>query len=115
MKQPEHCKYTPFEDYLWAVPDDLETLTLSFAEIEAILNSPLPKSARERLTWWNNEAGAGLSHKNAWLNAGWNVEAADLTGPGALCALSASIFTPSRGRWLAGEDRRAPWTPRPTK
>ena len=80
IKQPAHCKYTSFETYLCGIPANQTALMLSFIQIEQVMNSSLPKSAYERLTWWNNEVHAGLSHKNAWLNAGWNVEIADLAG-----------------------------------
>jgi hypothetical protein len=80
ISQPAHCKYTPFEVYLREIPVNQNTLTLSFEQIERAMNNPLPKSAYERLTWWSNEIHTGLSHKNAWLNAGWNVESVDLAG-----------------------------------
>lgn len=80
MRQPAHCKYTPLEVYLREIPVNQNMLTLSFEQIEHAMNSPLPKSAYVRLTWWNNEIHSELSHKNAWLNAGWNVESVNLDG-----------------------------------
>lgn len=80
MKQPGQNKYTSLENYLWTIPNEQEELSLSFAEIEEILNGPLPKLAYERLAWWDNNIGAGVSHKNAWLGAGWKVAEADLVG-----------------------------------
>jgi hypothetical protein len=80
MRQPAHCKYTPFEVYLREIPVHQNTLTLSFEQVERAMNNPLPKSAYGRLTWWSNEIHTGLSHKNAWLNTGWNVESVDLAG-----------------------------------
>lgn len=78
MKQSEYDKYTLLKDYLWAISHEQEELILSFAEIEKILGDPLPKTAYERPTWWSNKIGAGVSHRNAWLQAGWKVAEADL-------------------------------------
>ena len=80
MKSPTaECKYTPLEARLRNFPKGQDNLTLSFEQIEQAMNSPLPKSAYVRLTWWNNEAHTGLSHKNAWLNAGLKVMEVNLT------------------------------------
>lgn len=47
-------------------------------EIEEILGSRLPSSATKHRTWWAN-SGGNLVHQNAWLDAGWRVERADLS------------------------------------
>lgn len=47
-------------------------------EIEDILGSKLPSSALNHRTWWAN-SGGNLVHQNAWLQAGWSVEKADLS------------------------------------
>ncbi len=44
------------------------------------MGSKLPKSAYDRLTWWDNSVQSTLSHKHAWLHAGWQVERIDLPG-----------------------------------
>jgi hypothetical protein len=77
-KPTEECKYTPLEARLRDFPKGQDALTLSFEQIEQAMNSPLPKSAYIRLTWWNNKVHTGLSHKNAWLNAGLNVAEVNL-------------------------------------
>jgi hypothetical protein len=80
MKRPDsECKYSPLETHLRALAATQNELTLSFEQIERAMDSPLPKSAYERLTWWDNEIHSTLSHKYAWLNAGWKVETADLS------------------------------------
>ena len=79
MKQHEHCKYTPLENHLRLLAATQATLTLSFAEIEQVMHSKLPNSAYLRLTWWDNFVLGTLSHKHAWLHAGWQVERVDLT------------------------------------
>jgi hypothetical protein len=78
MKQPANCKYTPLEEHLRELSKTKTALTLSFEQIETAMHSPLPKSARERLTWWDNDVHSTLSHKFAWLHAGWKVERVDL-------------------------------------
>lgn len=47
-------------------------LTLSFKEMEAILNAPLLKSAYNYQAWWVNSEKAH-SHASAWLEAGYEV------------------------------------------
>ncbi len=85
MKQPANCKYTPLENHLRSLSADLTlfdtqtTLTLSFDQIEQAMQSKLPKSTFLRLSWWNNAVQGKLSHKYAWLHAGWQVEKADLS------------------------------------
>ena len=78
MTPPSQCKYAPLEAYFRARPFEQNELALSFAQIETILGSPLPKSAYSRLTWWDNETTSELSHKNAWLNGLWRVANVDL-------------------------------------
>lgn len=51
-------------------------VTLTFAEIEIILNAPLPASARKHQAWWS----ANVPHRSqdhAWIDAGWTVDKAD--------------------------------------
>lgn len=51
---------------------------LSFAEIAAVLGSPLPKSALQYPAWWANQRGSGHVQANAWLNAGFHSADVDL-------------------------------------
>jgi len=60
-------KYRPLADYLHAQSGD--SCTLSFKDIERIIGSPLPKSARIYVTWWGNDKTH--SHSKAWMQAGW--------------------------------------------
>jgi hypothetical protein len=68
-------KYDPLENHLKAQTG--ESLQLSFAEIEAILDSRLPASARKFPAWWSNNS---TNHVNAqaWLEAGFRTEQVDL-------------------------------------
>ena len=45
-------KYYPLYDYLQRCGE--EETALTFAEIEAMMGSTLPASARQRKNWWSN-------------------------------------------------------------
>ncbi len=66
-------KYDPLLHYL--VRNDSLHLQLSFREIERILGTSLPQSARRYRQWWENHAG----HVQAasWLEAGYRTENCD--------------------------------------
>ncbi len=66
------AKYSPLGDYLRTRSAD--SCTLSFAEIERIIDSPLPKSARQYATWWGNDKTH--SHARAWIQVGWKARPA---------------------------------------
>ncbi|WP_417688478.1 hypothetical protein [Roseibium sp.] len=68
-------KYDPLREHLAHLDDVVWAAKL--VDLEAILGSDLPKSAREHRTWWANSGGS-LVHQNAWLDAGWRVERTDL-------------------------------------
>ena len=48
----------------------VESITLSFSELEHILQKPLPPSALKHREWWAN---GGHSQAKAWLAAGYRV------------------------------------------
>jgi DNA-binding XRE family transcriptional regulator len=52
-------------------------ITLSFAEIEALLGGRLPESARESRGWWSNRS-AGPVQAAAWMEAGYHATGLDL-------------------------------------
>lgn len=68
-------KYEPLREHLARLEDVVWAAKLD--EVENILGTNLPKSAREHRTWWANSGGS-LVHQNAWLDAGWRVERTDL-------------------------------------
>jgi hypothetical protein len=51
-----------------------------FTEIETILGSALPDSARRYPAWWSNQAGEGHSQSSAWQALGWRTVKLDLAG-----------------------------------
>ena len=85
MNRPENPavkgKYALLYSYLEALEDN--QWLASFAEIEAVLGFPLPRSARAHQPWWSNQSNSGShTHAQAWQRAGWrtrNVSLADET------------------------------------
>ena len=67
------AKYHPLAQYLTAQPSD--AVTLSFAEIEALLGAPLPRLAYQTGQWWWHPRGP---QTRAWRGAGWRVQRVNL-------------------------------------
>ncbi len=61
----------------WLAGQTEGPISLAFEQIEGILGSPLPASARELRAWWANDRLAH-AHSILWLKAGWKVTAVDL-------------------------------------
>lgn len=70
-------KYEPLAELLTS--DGRERVDLTFADIDAALHDPLPKTARRRRGWWANNR-TGHVQAQAWLEAGYKVESVDLAG-----------------------------------
>ena len=68
-------KYDPLKHYLEAA--GAPVVELSFVQIEHILGSALPASARKHAAWWSNNP---TNHVNAqaWLAAGYQSGGVDL-------------------------------------
>jgi hypothetical protein len=66
-------KYQPLADHLSGLSAD--EWRASFAEVEAVLGFPLPKTATTHGTWWSNEDDK--PHKRGWLDAAWRVADVD--------------------------------------
>ena len=91
-------KYDRLSEHLAAWPTD--EWRASFAEVEKVLGSALPKTARTGRAWWANDPEK--SHSGAWAAQGWEVgdvdHAADrLVGRG--CRLARRV---RRGRRRKG-------------
>ena len=65
--------------YLYLRQRHEDTVTLSFAEIEAMVGGPLPPSARVQRAWWSNRS-RGAVQAVSWMNAGYHVQTIDLAG-----------------------------------
>jgi hypothetical protein len=59
-------KYYPLQRFLEVATAD--TVTLTFAQVEAIIGTPLPAGA-QAYTWWSNRQRSRQAR--AWLAAGW--------------------------------------------
>mgnify|MGYP000954077574 CR=1 FL=1 len=64
--------YAPLYEYL--LTSIMSTISMTFSELEQLLNFPLPNSAYAYSAWWAN---GGHSHAHAWLDAGYRVEHVD--------------------------------------
>ena len=65
-------KYEPLSETLTKLKADYWRPT--FLELERILESKLPASARKNDMWWKAEAGGRHTHAHAWSAAGWKVQ-----------------------------------------
>ena len=67
-------KYEPLRRHLAGLPAAVREVTLTFAELEAILGTPLPATAWGRKFWVNTSAAMGATMQaRAWRVAGWRV------------------------------------------
>ena len=68
-------KYDPLRKYLANCGKD--EILMTFADMERIIGSPLPKSAVSHAEWWANESNDSSrhSHAKAWYNAGYKARA----------------------------------------
>ncbi len=69
-------KYGPLREFLSAQPETEASLSLSFAEIEEIINDKLPPSAHKYSAWWSDDS----THSQAWswLAEGWKTKLCEL-------------------------------------
>ncbi len=69
-------KYDPLKFHL--IQSQESIIHLSFAQIERILDAPLPNSAFRHNAWWANEVEGTHSHSDSWMDAGYRTESLDL-------------------------------------
>jgi hypothetical protein len=63
-------KYAPLWSFFRAQPPEATSVTLTLAELEAIVGGPLPAGAyTHRSVFWSNAAGRGQTWP--WRAAGW--------------------------------------------
>jgi hypothetical protein len=78
MATGKPLKYDPLRRYLAELPPEVETVTLSVAEIAAIVGAPLPATARTSRFWQNaRQTWVISSQARAWQGAGWRVAGFD--------------------------------------
>ncbi len=68
-------KYQPLNEYLSTKSGS--HIALSFRDIERILGTKLPLSARKHRPWWSNNPTNSVMTK-AWLRAGYRTEQVDM-------------------------------------
>ncbi|MBI4923583.1 MAG: hypothetical protein HY834_17725 [Devosia nanyangense] len=68
-------KYHPLFEHLLYSGHGQSTMT--FAEIESVIEARLPPSARTRAEWWSNSP-SGHSQARAWMRAGYSTSKVDL-------------------------------------
>jgi hypothetical protein len=71
-------KYSLLEQYLRDLPQNQETETLTFEQIEGMIKSRLPSSAYGYPQWWEHETEGNHRNTRAWTNAGWKIETLNL-------------------------------------
>lgn len=54
---------------------DGEVWEASFSDVERVLGTPMPESARKHRAWWAND---GYAQSAAWLAAGWKTTNVDM-------------------------------------
>jgi DNA-binding transcriptional regulator YiaG len=70
-------KYSPLFEHLQRC--NQEAVTLTFAEIEALMGCSLPTSALNKKNWWSNRDSSSALQAGAWIGAGYHIESVDLT------------------------------------
>jgi hypothetical protein len=73
--------YRPLHDWLRRQPSDRVELLFDEIEDEDTIGVKLPRTAREKRTWWGNEFSPKTRHYQcrAWTEAGWQVESVNLS------------------------------------
>jgi CBS domain-containing protein len=76
--QPGEGRYAKLALWLQKRASSEDRLERTFADIEEILGSPLPPSARDHRSWWAND---NVSHpwSKLWLEVGWRVHSINLS------------------------------------
>ncbi len=58
---------------------DVDSIRLSFADVELLIGTPLPASAREHQAWWaNSRTNDTHLWAHLWIRAGWEKSAVNL-------------------------------------
>lgn len=72
-------KYTPLQTFLKEkMQNGVTDLVLTFTQIEQLINSKLPDSAREHRTWWANTHP--VVYPKPWTHVGWMTYDVNMSG-----------------------------------
>lgn len=69
-----NSKYQPLFEYLRKC--DHHEIVLTFADIENLIKTSLPNSAKNKKAWWSNRSKNALQSM-AWMDAGYRAEIVD--------------------------------------
>ncbi|MGD0864532.1 MAG: hypothetical protein ABSA49_03140 [Rhizomicrobium sp.] len=69
-------KYEPLEQYLKG--QTATELRMTFADVEALIGTSLPRSATLYRMWWSNNSSNHV-HAQSWLDAGYRTEQVDMS------------------------------------
>ena len=70
-------KYSAIAEHL--SQQTVDRLTLSFDEIEGLIGTSLPSSARNYRAWWSTDSSGTHHWVNEWQEVGWRLEKVSLT------------------------------------
>lgn len=73
-----NSRYSPLIDFLISQPGKIDSIKLTFENIESIIGGELPKSARSHRAWWANDT-VGHPQSISWLEAGWKTSYINMT------------------------------------
>lgn len=93
-------RYVQLAKYLKGQSAD--NVALGFGEVERLLGSPLPASARRLRTWWTNDV-THTQARNGWLAAGWMVEAVDFEAGVVKFRRTGEPLIPTAARGVGGD------------
>lgn len=69
-------KYEPLESHLRRLAPRVREITVSFEELQTILDATLPDSAYEYREWWSNQTDtSNRPQARAWMSAGFRIDA----------------------------------------
>ncbi len=69
-------KYDPFKEFLAGIDIEESEISISFDDIESIMGTELPMTARVDRAWWANTIRS--NHAKSWLTPGWKVDKVEL-------------------------------------
>lgn len=70
------AKYDPLREHLSHL--SVDSVTMTFSEVAALVPGGLPDSAYNHQAWWANETTGSHTHARAWLDAGFRTRALSL-------------------------------------
>lgn len=72
-------RYQQLNNFLVNAPSPVQTITLSFQQVEIIIRAKLPDASRKYRPWWANQKVGNRPQAESWMKAGFKVDKVDLT------------------------------------